>query len=55
MHEQITLNPYLLVSLVMLGTSLIWSLAFVIGAWWGAAPRDRTERRADCCSSRGGA
>lgn len=55
MPEQITLNPYLLVSLVMLGTSLIWSLAFVIGAWWGATPRDRTERRADCCISRGGA
>lgn len=55
MPEQITLNPYLLVSLVMLGTSLIWSLAFVIGAWWGSAPRDRTERRTDCCSSRGGA
>lgn len=55
MPEQITLNPYVLIALTMLGSSIIWSLAFVIGAWWGAAPRDRTERRADCCSSRGSA
>ena len=55
MPEQITINPYVLIALTMLGTSLIWSLAFVIGAWWGAAPRDRTERRTDCCRPRGGA
>lgn len=27
--------------------SITWSLAFVIGAWWGAAPRDRTDRSSD--------
>lgn len=52
MPDHITLPLDVAIALVLIGLSVCWSLAFTVGAWWASAPRDRTERRADCCSKK---